>query len=198
MSLKCLVLFVLLLNDFAINAQISISVEHGNQHVLYKGYENRLFTVPEIQKQWIISSTNSAVLKDLSSNGFLVKPVIDSRTASVYIIDSLSKDTIFSKTFDVISLPDPEIYFSWDEHGCGGNFLLVKYPKHSGLNVNFEILKHTIHFDQANTAYGSGNSLSASATALLRTVKPGEQVHFLLEVIGPDKIRRILSRTLTY
>ncbi|MGV3612942.1 MAG: hypothetical protein ACO1N0_18425 [Fluviicola sp.] len=198
MSQKLLVLLLLLFSPFISSAQISVSVEHGNQHVLYKGYENRLVIIHGIQSHWMVSSTNSALSKDSLTNDFLIKPLIDSRVASIFILDSISKDTLFSKTYDVISLPDPEIFFSWDEPGCGGNSLFVRYPKHSALKADFEILKHTCHFDPMSTCYGSGNSLSASETMLLKSIKPGEQIHFTLEVIGPDKIKRILSRTVTY
>lgn len=196
MSQKCLLLLILLLPVFAINAQITVVVEHGNQHVLYRGYENRVFLNPGKQDHWIVYSNNSKITKDSLTQIFFVTPPVECTIASLFTVDSITKDTLFSKTFDVISLPDPKIYIGRDEddRGCGGFPIYAKYDKTSGLKANFRIVSYELSLNGSTAvSKGLGNDLSSETLSILKDLKPGTQIYFTVYLIGPDQIQRILK-----
>lgn len=197
MSLKRLILFILLLNGSALNAQISVSVAHGNQHILYRGYENQVFLNSKKQDHWIVFSNNSKLVKDSLIDAYFVKPSIESAVTSLFIVDSITKDTLFSKAFDVISLPDPKIYIGGGQEGgrdYEGFPIYAKYDKESKLKANFRIMSYELSLNASTTvSRGSGNDLSGETLYLLKNLKPGTQIYFTVYLIGPDQIQRIMK-----
>lgn len=199
MFLRNFVFVFSLLHCSFLEAQVSFVWEHENQNVLYRGYENHIFLTEKTKNSLIVLSNNSTVLNDFISNTFFVRPPVEANKITIFIVDSLTKDTLLSKIIDVISLPDPTIYFGKQEGdpGCGGVPIYVNYEKTSKLKVDFQILRYELQINNSRSSTGSGNLLSSDAIFLLKSCKPDSQIHFTVTVLGSDNIRRVINQSFT-
>ncbi len=165
-------------------------------NVLYRGYPNKVEGVASGYDQTILNGNGVSLVK--SGTGYIGNVTTSAREATISIS---GKNSVTNKTvnlgsykFRVMRLPNPSLFFGATEEGGKASKsevrLFAKYSD-SPLNATFTIQNWELNVAGApRPAKGTGNTLNADAISLLKQAKPGSQISFMTNVVGPDKILR--------
>jgi len=164
--------------------------------VLYRGYDNKVEAVASGYDQTNITGSNVTLSK--SGTGWIGKPGAG-KTATITVSgkSSVSNKSVNLGTFEfrVSNLPDPELYWGGAKNGEKGSKvekkLFAKYPPEIPLNATFKVVDWECQVPGAQGAPPKGNGSDiSSASGLISAVKPGMNVSFICNVVGPDGVRR--------
>ena len=170
------------------------TVSLPDMNVLYRGYENKVEGVASGYDQTVLSGSNVELRK--VAKGYIGFPG-SGKTATITISgkNSVTNKTVSlgTFTFRVMNLPPAQVYFG--QAGNGGSAskfetrLFTKYPPEIPLNVQFTTLSWEMEF-MGRSVKGNGNQIDVAAQNLLKQARPGANVSFIVDYIGPDKVRR--------
>lgn len=173
------------------------TVSLPEMNVLYIGYDNKVEAVASGYDQTLVSGQGVNLIK--SGNGWIGKPS-PGKTATITV---QGKSSVTNKTvslgsfpFRVMRLPDPSLYWGASKDGEKGSRaetrLFAKYPPEIPLNASFTIKSWELSIPGAPGAppKGTGNTLDAAATSLLKQARPGSVIGFMTTVVGPDGVIR--------
>lgn len=172
------------------------SIELPELNVLYRGYANKVNATASGYPTTNLGASGASVSK--SGEGWIVKPSGRGKTATLTVSGRTADGksvTLKSMQFRCSNLPDPELYWGAVKSGGKGSKaetrIFAKYPPEIPLKANFNIVKWEVSFPgiKGRPPSGTGNSI-ASASGLMRAIKPGGQVSFMCTVVGPDGVRR--------
>ena len=166
-------------------------------NVLYIGYDNKVDAVASGYDQTALSSSGNLRLTK-NAKGWIGKPS-GGKTCTISVS---GKSSITNKsvnlgtfTFRVSRLPDPELYWGGTKSGEKANKsetkLFAKYPPEIPLNAQFRIVSWECAVPGAlgKAPTGTGGDISAAGN-LIRAAKPGMNVSFMCNVVGPDGVQR--------
>ncbi|MCJ8292096.1 MAG: hypothetical protein HRT58_19625 [Crocinitomicaceae bacterium] len=172
------------------------TLESPELNVLYRGYAN--VVTPAVQNNHGLPAnvycSGCAIIRQKDS--YIVKVGrADSAIIALTLRDNDSTIPVLRKTYRVVNLPDPDLYWGNSRSGRTSNAqsgtLTAKYSEDGiALNADFSVVSWTInHNDETFT--GRGDDLSI-ASSFLKELK-GTTIIINAIVKGPDGIDRPLS-----
>ena len=166
-------------------------------NVLYRGYPNKIEAVASGYDQTVLSGNGVTLTKQ--GQGWVGSPG-KGRECKITVSgkSSLTNKTVSlgTFTFRVSSLPDPELYFgsakSGDKASKAETRLFAKYPPEIPLKADFRIVdwELSVPGNPGAPPKGTGSQLDGKAISLLRQVRPGSNISFITNVVGPDGVKR--------
>lgn len=188
---------VLCMNTFSQSPQASI--ESGEVHFLFRGFENKVWPAISNNEGRTIGLTgeNVSIQKAEKGDYFVVKPTgnVKEVTLNIVLIDGSQVDVIKSLNYQVMNLPDPDLYLGRVKNGGSVDLssfeVNLKYPVFTPLRNDFQILSWEAQLP-GNTILGHGNNLS-EAKKSLEKLPDGSTFTILARIQCSDGIARLKS-----
>ena len=202
-------LFKATLALFFLQANIAFSqnvvLEVNNVRTLYFGYQNKLEFGTSDGRPFELVAENArleldSVQREIKhANTYTVYPM-GYQNVRVFMVDPSSKKAFDTISFNVESIPDPEIYWGVSSNGekvtiVTSNYLFAKTPVQISLNVSWRITSWEclISGITDKPMRGTGNDIS-SALGEIKKAKMDQlngsgtktKIAFICTVIGPD------------
>lgn len=192
---------VICMNTFSQSPQAAI--ESGEVHFLFRGFENKVWPVVSNSDGRTIALTgeNVSITKAEKDDYFVVKPTgnVKEVTLNVVLMDGSKVDLIKSLNYQVMNLPDPDLYLGRVKNGGSVDLssfqVNLKYPVFTPLRNDFQILSWEAQLP-GNTILGHGNNLS-EAKKSLENLPDGAAFTILAKIQCSDGIARLKSASWT-
>jgi hypothetical protein len=205
-------LFKATLALFFLQANIAFSqnvvLEVNNVRTLYFGYKNKLEFGTSDGRPFELIAENARLELDSAQgdrkypNSCTMYPM-SYQNVSVLMVDPSSKKAFDTISFNVVSIPDPEIYWgaarSGDKASVNESRLFVKFPPEISLNASWKMVSWecSILGISGEPMRGTGNDIS-SALGEIKKAKMDQlngsgtqtKIAFICTVVGPDAIHR--------